>query len=238
MLKFNSQLILKSLIRQFDSVPCVACASVPADYDGLCDTCRKELPIILGERCNACGAELDGIFEVCSKCMQEDKRIWDSAFALYRMEGIARKLIHKFKYNKETALARTFALSIIKRLDQNFFDDIDLIIPVPLHWTRELLRGFNQSALICDFLHINCNIPTKNLLKRIKITQKQANLSRTQRKKNLIGVFSLKKGENCKNRTILLVDDVMTTGTTLSMASKVLLEAGALNVKVLVIARA
>ena len=237
-MKLNTQLLLKSTIRQFDSVPCVSCAAVPADYDGLCDDCRRKMPIILGNRCKACGAELDGIFEVCSKCMQEDKRIWDSAFALYRMEGIARNLIHKLKYNKETAIARTFALNVINNLDLSFLNDIDLIVPVPLHWTRELLRGFNQSALICDFLHISCNIPQKNLLKRIKITQKQANLSRTQRKQNLIGVFSLKKGENCKNRTILLVDDVMTTGTTLSMASKVLLEAGALNVKVLVIARA
>lgn len=238
MFKLNWKLFLNSAITQFDSFPCVFCGIQLPEKNGLCLDCHKKLPLILGERCSACGAELDGIFEVCSKCMQEDKRIWSSAFAVYRMEGIARELIHKLKYNKETAVARTLALNTVQSIDRNFLKDVDLIVPIPLHWTRELLRGFNQSALICKFLEYFLNIPSKNILKRIKITPKQANLTRTQRKKNLIGVFSLKKDENYKNRTILLVDDVMTTGTTLSVASKILLEAGASNVKVLVTARA
>jgi len=230
---------LNFFVGLFDSFPCVVCKSeLPDRNSGLCLNCFNSLPLILGERCPGCGAELDGIFDICSKCMKEDARIWDDAFALTRMEGSARLLIHQLKYKKDVSAGRTLALEILEHIDHHYFEDVDYIVPIPLHWTREIARGFNQSSIISDLLSKYAKIPSKNILKRIRVTLKQASLEKSLRKKNLIGAFSVKKGVNCRKCTILLVDDVMTTGSTLSAASDVLVAAGVEKIKVLVTARA
>jgi ComF family protein len=229
--------VFSTIINEIDAFPCVYCGLVLPARLGFCEGCYKLIPFIKQPLCPACGAENDGIFELCGKCLQEEKRVWSQAVAVMRMEGVGREMIHRFKYGKETAIARALG-NIAAKVWQDLTEDADIIVPTPLHWSRKLLRGYNQSELFANIFSTQTNIPCKNILRRVKMTSKQATLNREQRKKNLIKAFSVKKEAICRNSTILLVDDVMTTGATLSSAASALLDAGAKNVKVLVLARA
>lgn len=228
---------LSQIIKEIDSFPCVYCGMALPEKFGFCAECYQQLPLVKTPRCPGCGAENDGIFDLCGKCLKEDKRIWDQAVSVMRMEGAGRELIHRFKYGRETAIARTFG-EVAAGIWLESGLHADLIVPTPLHWTRQFFRGYNQSALLAEIISYRTKIPSKKVLKRKKMTSKQANLNRKERKKNLIGAFSVKKEVICRNRTILLLDDVMTTGTTLTSAASALLEAGAKKVKILVLARA
>ena len=229
--------LISSIINEIDASPCVYCGQRLPDKSGFCEECYKLIPFIKQPLCPGCGAENDGIFDLCGKCLKEEKRVWSQAFAIMRMEGAGREMIHRLKYGKEVSIAKALGNTAVTTW-QNIAEDADIIVPTPLHWTRQLLRGYNQSELFAKILSTGINIPCKNILKRIKMTSKQASLNRKQRKKNLIGAFSVKKEAICRNRTILLLDDVMTTGATLSSAASALLDAGAESVKVLVLARA
>lgn len=228
---------LSKLVQEFDSFPCVSCGNDMPHESGFCQECLKRLPLIYEPRCPGCGAENDGIFDLCGKCLKEDKRIWEQACSIMRMDGLARELIHRYKYGKETAIAGALG-GIAAKIWQESGQQADIIVPTPLHWTRQFMRGYNQSELLAEIIAEKTNIPCRKILKRCKMTSKQANLDRKQRKKNLIGAFSVKKEAICRNSIILLLDDVMTTGTTLSTAASALLHAGAKQVKVLVLARA
>lgn len=235
--KTKTMKLLHQIIQEIDSFPCVYCGQVLPEKSGFCTACYDSLPLVLNPRCPGCGAENDGIFDLCGKCLKEEKRVWETAFSVMRMEGAARELIHRFKYGRETAIARTLGeVAADLWLESN--EKVDMIVPTPLHWTRQFLRGYNQSELLAEIIADRAKIPCNKVLKRKKMTSKQANLDRKQRKKNLIGAFSVKKGAICRNRTILLLDDVMTTGTTLTSAASALLESGAKQVKILVLARA
>ena len=186
--------------------------------------------------CPGCGGELDGALAICSKCMREEKRPWPEAVSLFGMEGMGRILLHRFKFYNTPELARPLARLAAESLEKAR-TEFDIIIPVPLHWTRRFMRGFNQSLLMASLIAGFTDKPCEKILRRTRMGRVQSRLTREERKKNLIDAFSLKKGANCKNRAILLVDDVMTTGSTLSAASAELLKAGASAVNVFVLAR-
>ena len=227
----------KKLILTVAPPICIACGKNMSDSNGLCNKCLKKLPIVLPPLCTGCGAENDGIFDICPKCLKEQKRPWKSAYALMRMEGEGKKLIHRFKYSDDTTLARFFSVAASEKIIGSD-NKPDIIVPVPLHWTRRLTRGYNQSALFANFISKQTRIPYRSILKRVKKTPRQVKLNREKRMKNMDGAFTVKKKSTCENRRILLVDDVMTTGTTLTYAAKALLEASAKEVNVLVILRA
>ena len=113
----------------------------------------------------------------------------------------------------------------------------DAVVPVPLHWTRFLRRGYNQSALFAEELSRWTGIPVRRMLRRKRRTPRQAFLTRNERNLNIRGAFSIFDSTAAEKRSILLVDDVMTTGATLGEAAGVLLNSGAARVDVLVIAR-
>ncbi|MCP4179896.1 MAG: ComF family protein, partial [bacterium] len=132
-------------------------------------------------------------------------------------------------------------IPFISKLASNILDHsklkFDYIIPVPLHKFKKFIRGFNQSYLISQYISKTNNIPCREWLIRKKYTISQTKLSSTSRRKNIINVFSPSKRAIIKNKDILLVDDVMTTGSTLRSAANVLLNAGARQISILVIAR-
>ncbi|HBC89056.1 MAG TPA: hypothetical protein DCZ94_19120 [Lentisphaeria bacterium] len=227
----------KRFVSEFVSFPCPGCLkNMPESGSGFCGDCFSRLPLVKAPACPGCGAENDGIFEVCGKCLKEEKRNWEKALALMRMEDYGRELLHRFKYKSDAALARPFGILAAELLKKSGLRP-DFIIPVPLHWTRYWMRGYNQAEFISQIVSEETSFPLKKVLKRVKRTPKQANMSGKERRKNLKGAFSAIDDDICRNRVILLVDDVLTTGSTLSSASSALLDAGAKEINILILAR-
>ncbi len=233
--RFNA--IISSLADIFFAYPCPVCKkNLDIKHNVICEVCKKDIVFFSDPICDMCGGELDGLLDICSKCIVNDKPSWNSAISLFRMEKLGKELLHLYKYSKQIELAHPLAILAAEHIKIKNID-FDFVVPVPLFWLRKLKRGFNQSDIISEIIAKNLNIPLNNSLKRIKNTKQQAKLVRNERKKNLIGVFSVLKDEKIKNSSILLVDDVLTTGSTLSAAANVLLEAGAKKITIFTLAR-
>jgi len=230
--------IKKYLSEALLAFPCPGCGEqdVDAQPNRLCDSCREQLKLIQPPICAGCGGGIDGVLELCVKCMREELRPWSKALSLFELSGYGQELVQGFKYNNRPELARALGGMISELFDAEL-DRAGWLVPVPLHWSRYCSRGYNQSRLICRIIAEQTGITMKDLLVRRRRTKQQAKLSREQRKLNLTNAFLVKRGVNCKNRTILLFDDVITTGATLTAAANVLLDAGASNVYIITIGR-
>lgn len=220
-------------------LPCPLCGKgVP--FDGspnmFCRECMEKMPMIRGKVCRTCGAEVDGIFESCTDCMNYPRPPWTRAYALFKYTDEVLDCIHLYKYQRHTELARPLGRLAAGLLDSES-PRYDCIVPVPLHWRRFLSRGYNQSRLFSEQLAKSLQIPVRRLLRRRRYTKQQAFLTKKERNSNIAGAFSIYDSTVAEKRSILLIDDVMTTGATLREAAGVLLNGGAERVDVLVIAR-
>jgi ComF family protein len=214
-------------LRDFTRVPvCADCLDSiqPDDSTLVCPRCGREF------NSNPSGAPAAG----CSRCLHAAPpfdRV--HSFAIYR--GGLRQLIHLFKYERMLPLARPLADKMRPALAR--FGPIDLVVPVPLYWTRRWARGFNQSALLARRLAGHNKLAFQpRALRRIRRTEAQAGLSDVQRVENVRGAFAAP--DSLVGRRVLLVDDVMTTGATLAAAAQALRAAGAAYVGALTLARA
>lgn len=141
-----------------------------------------------------------------------------------KKEG-AQQVLHSIKYKNQKGLAIYLAEELTKKLGYVFFQDIDIIIPVPLHPKKRKQRGFNQSELIAKGIQNIYNIPINtNSLQRKIFTQSQTKKTRLERWKNVIHAFSLKNQELLNKKHILITDDVFTTGSTLEACIKTIQE--------------
>jgi ComF family protein len=149
-------------------------------------------------------------------------------------------MIHSFKYYNKTHLRRPLALLTIRHL-ADFMTSVtaDLIMPVPLHRARLRSRGFNQAVLLGEIISRNNNIPMdRDNLKRTRWTEPQVNLSANERRTNVKDAFSVRDAARVQGSSILLLDDVLTTGSTVEECARVLKSAGAARVSVITVARA
>ena len=198
--------------------------------------------------CKRCGKGFDQKFienHLCEDCLKVSNSI-GKVRAGARYSGIVKESIHFFKYQKKLALAQPLGKIIFAGFNEYFNPfEIDVLMPVPLHISKLKQRGFNQAFLVLRnfrtmleenniFLKLSIDLYS---LKRVKKTDPQTDFSAEQRKENVKDAFKVVNLEKVKNKRILLVDDVYTTGATSSEAAGKLLEAGALTVDVLVIAR-
>ncbi len=157
-----------------------------------------------------------------------------SAMYLYRKESTVQKVIHAMKFHGNSELCgimgRQLALDIHRA---GRFDDVDMLIPVPLHWIRQLQRGYNQSLLMCkgmaEVLHIP--ISTGNLI-RSRYTQKQSRQKAGARNDNVASAFRVRRPELLKGHHVLLVDDVLTTGATLTACADAMVKVPGLKISV------
>lgn len=160
---------------------------------------------------------------------------FDSAYSFGSYEGPLRKLIHLFKYGKVESLARPLSRLLMQALpcDQQF----DLIMPVPMHWRKHWERGFNQAELLAKPVAKRYGMRVSANLRRSRFTKAQAGLTEAQRRENLKDSFYVRRAEQVAGKRVLLIDDVLTTGSTLRSAAAALKAAGARHVTALTLAR-
>lgn len=215
-----------------------------------CKICEDALPLVEPPCCKVCGEVYDGAFTNEFRCANCSGRRLEFEFAVAacRAEEAVRELIHQFKYERRLQLRGALAALMLRTLEEprlareNLADW--LLVPVPLHRSRELDREFNQSWELCLRLSQLTGISAAKALVRIRPTDAQAGLDRDERLRNLRGAFALPKPRpwrpqiNLQGRRILLVDDVFTTGATTSECARVLRrEGGAEKVVVITAAR-
>ncbi|MDR1522947.1 MAG: ComF family protein [Endomicrobium sp.] len=206
----------------------------------ICNNCKESLNKIKNNVCEKCGIPLDSGGNLCYAC-KKDLKIYkfDKLRSVYLYKGHLRKLILKFKYSKRTFLYKDFAFEMSKLIQEyEFFKNSDFIIPVPLNILRKIKRGYNQAELLAEGVSIQSGIPMlTNILFRKKVTKPQFRLSKFERVKNIQNSFVVKNKSAIKDRTILLIDDIATTCSTISVCANVLKDSGAKNVFVLTLAR-
>lgn len=164
------------------------------------------------------------------------------------MEGICRlgvyenalaRAIKNFKYHHSITVGNVLGDMLAEVLtEQKWFDQIEALCPVPIHWTRRIDRGFNQSQLLAERISVSTRLPVIKLLKRTKPTLRQVGLSPSARKENLKDAFILRPLWPVTGTKICLVDDIMTTGSTLFEAARTLLDDKADEVFATVLAKA
>jgi ComF family protein len=207
----------------------------------ICPACREGMPPIAAPLCPVCGIPFAGAGSdhLCGRCSTSPPA-FDLARAALVYEGAARDLIHAFKYNNKTHLRRPLALLTLELLSEFMRSrNSDLIMPVPLHAKKLSSRGFNQALLLGELFSRQLTIPLdRHTLRRIRWTEPQVNLLAQDRWANVKGAFGVHEAARVKGRRVLLVDDVLTTGSTVDECGRVLKAAGARAVTVITVARA
>ena len=216
----------------------------------ICTACRSQYAALESPMCSSCGLPFEtshGPDHICGNCMT-DPPVYAQARAAGIYQGVLRSTIHQLKYERREKLARPLGRLLWETLRQYWVpDQFDWVIPVPLHSTRLRKRGFNQAqALVREWpqlaagegLRLKTDWIAAHLLVRYRPTEPQTGLKRDRRMENLRGAFRVNGEPLLQNRAVLIVDDVMTTGTTVDICAQTLLEAGAASVRVLTLARA
>ncbi|MBE6363299.1 MAG: ComF family protein [Lentisphaerae bacterium] len=228
---------LSSVISEI--LPCPGCGGNSGQRGNtLCDDCLRELEIIPedAECCPGCGGIMTGALACCTQCLAEPERPWSRAFTVMHYRGMAGTLIRRFKFYNTPELARALGYLLAGKIRQNKIS-ADMIVPVPLHFTRLFNRGYNQSLLLAQIAGKECGIPVRAVLKRKHLRSHQAGRSRTDRHKELAGSMILKDEFDISGKNILLLDDVFTTGATLHAATLALKKGDPASVKVITLAR-
>ncbi|WP_105616955.1 ComF family protein [Vallitalea okinawensis] len=191
----------------------------------VCEACDIHRFINDGHRCIKCGRLVDSVEERCEVCKEVDYS-FDQGFALLQYEGIIHTTFYRLKYGKRKEIGTAFGKMMAKYLEDEIDHlDISVIIPVPLHPSREMQRGYNQAGVIAKTLAKELNLPVDiNYLLRIKATKPQSSLNLRGRQNNLKNAFSISNQQQYEQ--VLLIDDIYTSGNTMDQCAKVLKEAG------------
>lgn len=219
---------------------CVLCgARGQAPCMDLCSDCQADLPARNGPTCLRCGATMTGpgCGPACEDCLADPPPV-DRCFAVFDYSFPVISLIRSFKYRGRLALGRVFGTLLAEAVAaRRLHLDVDLLLPVPLHPRRQLERGFNQSAEIARWTSrgIGRKVAGRCLRRRLN-TRPQVGLSRAGRRRNVRGAFEVQ--QNLSGVRVVIIDDVLTTGTTVAELADCLRRAGAGTVDVWCLAHA
>lgn len=210
----------------------------------------RALDLIFPPICGFCG-KVDTKF-ICNQCKKivnveaineinyYNDKFFNKHLYIFKYEGIIREKIIDYKFQNKVHLHRTFAEAImINKENIEFIKQYDFIVPVPIHKKRKQERGYNQSELIARILanEIDGIKLGLNILRKDKNIVAQSTLNKKQRFENIKGVYQVVDKQKIKDKKILLLDDIYTTGSTANECSKVLKEAGCIEVGVITIAK-
>ncbi len=221
---------------------CGSCGNNVAEGHGhICWECRSQFALIAQPFCARCGDPADGdVFHeyTCSRCKREDV-FFDRARSALRYYGSVKKAMAQFKYNAYVWLADDLSRYLEACVKVHYGQGcIDAIVSVPLFGRKERERTFNQSSLLARRLAKAIDAPFYGgSVVRTRDTGSQVKLNARQRRTNVLNAFRVVCRERIDGRSILLVDDVMTTGATVNECSKALKQAGAVEVNVITVAR-
>lgn len=207
---------------------CILCNTVLVKgRRGICSDCRKKLPYITEPRCLHCGKPISSAaMEYCFDCSGRTGNL-ERGISLWEYNDCMKRVMADFKYGGLESNAAFFAEELEECYGEKLRDwNIQAIVPVPLYWRKRWFRGYNQAESLSEALGEKLAIPVfAGLLKRSRNTKPQKGLDSRQRRKNLENAFSLGKTDGFdveRYSTVLLVDDIYTTGTTLESCAGVL----------------
>jgi competence protein ComFC len=220
---------------------CVSCAATLETGQYLCETCMGAARRIRAPFCETCSQPFDGAIDgpfSCANCGQRHFH-FESAVTCYKSRGIVRELIHRFKYQHEFHLRHSLADWLAETLEDSRIASrpFDFFVPVPLHAARLREREFNQAQVLAMLLTKRTGTPVLDCLKRIRYTTTQTRFDRAERMENLLNAFQMRNTTNVQGRHLVLVDDVLTTGSTVDECARVLKKAGAASVRAVAVAR-
>ncbi len=220
---------------------CLKCGDILSQAQGLCPDCWRKLTWLGAPCCACCGQPFPfeaGAESLCGACLQK-RPAYDRARAVFRYDDESRDLVIGLKHADRTESVPALA-GWMSRAGATLLETTELIVPVPLHWTRLASRRFNQASLLAQALGRAAGLPVlPQALCRRRATRSQGHLGRLARFRNVKGAIMVAEGRATAvtNRRILLIDDVITTGATVESAAKALISAGARNVDVLALAK-
>ncbi|WMJ77926.1 MULTISPECIES: ComF family protein [unclassified Sedimentibacter] len=205
----------------------------------ICSDCEKKIKKIIHPACSKCckPIDFDSFDGLCRECRNSD-RYFETSRSPYAYEGIIKKAIYSYKYYNKSYFFKFFGNCLVDYMKDTNYAYFDFIASVPIHPSKMRKRGYNQSELIARYIASRLCIPYVDALKRTKKTLKQSGQKKEDRRKNLRNAFTVKKSaQKIINSTILLVDDIYTTGSTVDECSKALIKYGAEKVYIITIAR-
>ena len=220
---------------------CLGCGEIVATPGALCMRCWQGFSFITAPLCVRCGVpfiEDPGLGAQCAECLARPPRYRRARAALV-YDDRSRKLVLPFKHGDRTDMARACA-RWMARAGSDLLQEAELVAPVPLHWRRLLTRRYNQAQLLAAGIARDSGILlAPDLLRRRRWTGSQAGLKATERRRNVRSAFDIHPRwvQKVRGRSVLLVDDVLTTGATVDACVRVLGGAGARHVDVLTLAR-
>jgi ComF family protein len=214
---------------------CAGCGTIVADVHSFCPDCWKQIEFLGDGGCATCGMPLQATdSESCGACLAKPPRIARTRAAVAYSE-LPRSLAIRLKYGRKVAIARTMARYMAPLVSRN---EQAVLIPVPLHRARLWSRGFNQSALVARELSRRLAIASEPFaLRRVKRTPPLKGMSPLQRRKTVAGAFRIADKSAVEGKTVILVDDVLTTGSTTEACARTLKRAGAARVELISWAR-
>ena len=217
---------------------CLVCNTLGAS--GLCAGCAAQIRPVAAPLCAVCGQTLSAEDGGCFDCRRR-KPAFTTARSLGAYDGVLRHAIHQFKYRDRPQLALPLG-RLLAAYAQDHAAELnglrfDALVPVPMHPARQRVRGYNQSARLARVLGDDLGLPLwTDALVRVHPTRPQVGLSGEVRRTNLRGAFAVKQAEMVTGKTLLLVDDVVTSGSSLHECALTLKAAGARSVSALTLA--
>jgi ComF family protein len=219
---------------------CVACRE-PVDGEGVCASCWSKMSFIAPPFCPRLGIPFvyDPGPELLSMEAIANPPAYARARAAVRYDDVARTLVHALKYQDRTDLAPAMG-RWMARAGRELLGEADALVPVPLHWRRGWSRRYNQSGALARVIERQTGVRlASEALRRVRPTEQQIGLSRSQRATNVQGAFKVAadRKADIQGRRVVLIDDVLTSGATVDACARALLRAKAASVDVLVFAR-